>query len=92
MCRRSDLKDLVKRPVGPVNKLRLKKNERGSKPWSEESGLLRIQYNCNFRAPQVGLISGRMAILLVMFNNFVYTRTALVGIFFSLSEVAVVEF
>ncbi|XP_052274709.1 uncharacterized protein LOC127874432 isoform X3 [Dreissena polymorpha] len=67
---RSDLKNLVKRPVGPVNKLRLKKKiERGSKPWSEESGLLRIQYYCNFRAPQIGLVSGRMAILLVMFNQ-----------------------
>ncbi|XP_052218464.1 uncharacterized protein LOC127836081 isoform X2 [Dreissena polymorpha] len=43
--------------------------ERGSNPWSEESGLLRIQYYCNFRAPQIGLVAGRMAILLVMFNQ-----------------------
>ncbi|KAH3808867.1 hypothetical protein DPMN_137226 [Dreissena polymorpha] len=43
--------------------------ERGSKPWSEGSGLLRIQYYCNFRAPQIGLVAGRMAVLLVMFNQ-----------------------
>ncbi|KAH3696950.1 hypothetical protein DPMN_084432 [Dreissena polymorpha] len=45
--------------------------ERGPGPWSEpgDPGLLKFQYYCKFRAPQVGLVAARSATLLVRFNQ-----------------------
>ena len=45
--------------------------ERGPGPWSEpgDPGLLKFQYYCKFRAPQVGLVAAKSATLLVRFNQ-----------------------